>query len=170
MAARGEAMSRFAKATTPTLLGLFGVILLALPVRLFEGTIPTPFLPLVVVFFWSIYGPSYLAAPSVFAIGLLQDLITGGPVGLWPTIYLATQYVVTSQRAYFQGREQQVVWMGFGVVGLGVATLLWLVMSVISGTLLPVTQVGIQMLATIAAFPLISGLFKHLHQRVIVEV
>lgn len=170
MATRGEALSRLAKSTTPTLLGLLGVILLALPLRLFEGMLPTPFLPLVVVFFWSIYGPNYLAAPSVFAIGVLQDLITGAPLGLWPTVYLTTQFVVTSQRAYFQGREQQVVWLGFGLVGTGVAGLLWLVMSVISGTLLPITQLAIQMLATIAVFPLISGLFGHLHRRVIVEV
>ena len=170
MSARAEAMSRFAKAMTPTALGLVGVILLALPLRLFEGLAPTPFLPLVVVFFWSIYGPNYLGAPGVFVIGLLQDLLTGGPVGLWPTVYLLVQYLVQTQRAYFQGRAQKVVWMGFAITGVGAALLVWLVMSVITGSLLPITQLTVQMLATIAIFPIVSSLFGHLHRRVIVEV
>ena len=61
------------------LLGVFGVVILALPVRFFDGAVPTPIIPLVIVFFWSIYGPNYLPALSVFLIGLLQDLLTGGP-------------------------------------------------------------------------------------------
>ena len=169
-AARGEALSRLAKATTPTVLGVIGVLLATLPLRLFEGVAPTPLLPLVVVYFWSIYGPNYLSAPSVFAIGLLQDLLSGGPIGLWPTIYLVAQFAVLSQRSYFQGRDQQVVWLGFAIVGVAAAAMQWLVMSVISGALLPLTQLAVQMLATIAVFPLISILFGHLHQRVIVEV
>lgn len=157
------------KAATPTLLGLIGVFLLALPIRIAGGYVPTPLLPLVMVFFWSIYGPNYLPAASVFAIGLLQDFLSGGPLGLWPGVYLVTQYLVLSQRSYFLGREQRVVVMGFAFAAAGAALILWLVMSLMSGALLPVWGLAFQMAMTIAAYPIFSAAFRRLHRRVIVE-
>lgn len=169
MSRRADSISRLAKAATPTLLGFFGVILLALPVRFFEGIVPTPLLPLVVVFFWSIYGPSYMPAVSIFFMGLLQDFLTGGPLGLWSAVYLTTQYIIVSQRSYFVGREQQVVWLGFAFAAGGAALILWLVMSLMSGALLPVRGLLAQMLATILLYPVFAAMFSRLHRRVIVE-
>lgn len=169
MSRRAEGFSRLAKAATPTLLGFIGVLILALPVRFAEGFVPTPLLPLVVVFFWSIYGPSYMPAASTFLMGLLQDLLTGGPLGLWPAVYLSTQYIVLSQRSYFIGREQKVVWIGFTFAAAGAALILWLVMSLMSETLLPLGGLVYQMVATVALYPLVAAGFSHLHRRVIVE-
>lgn len=169
MSRRADGISRLAKAATPTLLGFFGVILLALPVRIFEGVIPTPLLPLVVVFFWSIYGPSYMPAASIFFMGLLQDFLMGGPLGLWPAVYLTTQYIIVSQRSYFVGRDQKVVWLGFTFAALGAALILWLVMSLMSGALLPLGGLFWQMLATILLYPVFAAVFSQLHRRVIVE-
>ncbi|MEZ5895602.1 MAG: hypothetical protein R3C40_09625 [Parvularculaceae bacterium] len=169
MASRVDNLARMARAATPTALGLFGVLLLALPLRLAEGFAPTPILPLVVIYFWSIYGPSYLPPASVFSIGLLQDFLTGGPLGLWPAAYLALQYVAVSQRAYFYGREQRVVWLGFGVAAAGVSLMMWLVMSLMSGVLLPIWRLAAQMAATAAVYPILAIAFANLHRRVIVE-
>ncbi len=170
MGYRAENLLRLFKAAAPTLLGIFGVIILALPVRLFEGAIPTPIIPLVIVFFWSIYGPNYLPALSVFLIGLLQDLLTGGPLGLWAGVYLVAQFVVMSQRSYFMGREQKVVWLGFALVAAGASVILWLVMSLMSGVLLPAGALLFQMLATVMIYPLFGVAFGELHRRVLVEV
>lgn len=169
MGDRAEGLSRLARAAAPTALGVFGVIALALPLRLAEGHAPTPILPLVVVFFWSIYGPNYLPALGVFFIGLLQDLLTGGPLGLWPAVYLTTQYIVLSQRSYFLGREQRVVWLGFALAAANAGVILWLVMSLMSGALLPVGGLVLQLLATIAIYPLFGFAFSHLNRRVLVE-
>lgn len=162
-------MSRLVKAATPTLLGLFGVFLLALPVRIAEGHLPTPLLPLVIVFFWTIYGPNYLPSISVFVIGLLQDFLSGGPLGLWPGIYLFTQYIVLSQRSYFLGREQNVVWIGFAFAAASASLILWLVMSLMSGVLLPILGLLGQMVVTVVMYPVFGAGFSHLHRRVIVE-
>ena len=170
MGYRAENLLRLFKAAAPTLLGIFGVIILALPVRFFDGAVPTPIIPLVIVFFWSIYGPNYLPALSVFLIGLLQDLLTGGPLGLWAGVYLVVQFVVMSQRSYFMGREQKVVWLGFALVALGASVILWLVMSLMSGVLLPAGALLSQMLATVMIYPLFGVVFGELHRRVLVEV
>jgi len=170
MGYRAENLLRLLKAAAPTLLGLFGVIILALPIRLFEGAVPTPIIPLVVVFFWSIYGPDYLPPLSVFFIGLLQDLLTGGPIGLWAAVYLVAQFIALSQRPYFLGREQKVVWIGFVLAAAGSSLILWLVMSLMSGVLLPVRALLFQMLATVMIYPVFAAAFSELHRRVLVEV
>lgn len=170
MGYRAENLLRLFKAMAPTLLGVVGVLILSAPIRLFEGYAPTPIFPLVIVFFWSVYGPDYLPPLSVFFVGLLQDMLTGGPLGLWPAVYLFTQFVVMSQRAYFLGREQKVVWIGFGFASLGAGLILWLVMSLMSGTLLPLRFLLLQIAATVAIYPLFGAVFGELHRRVLVEV
>lgn len=169
MGYRAENLLRLMRAMAPTILGILGVLMLAAPIRLFEGAVPTPIIPLVIVFFWSVYGPDYMPSVSVFFIGLLQDLLTGGPLGLWPAVYLATQFVVLSQRAYFLGREQKVVWIGFALASIGAGLILWLVMSLMSGVLLPVTALALQLLATVLIYPLFGAAFGELHRRVLVE-
>lgn len=169
MGYRAEQLLAILRSLTPTLLGVFGVIILALPFRFFEGVMPTPIVPLVVVFFWSIYSPDYLPSPSVFAIGILQDLLMGGPLGLWAVVYLVTQFAVSSQRAYFLGREQKVVWMGFALAAAVASLMLWLVMSLMSGVLLPVGALAAQIIATILIYPVFGIAFRELHSRVLVE-
>lgn len=169
MGYRAEQLLAILRSLTPTFLGILGVLILALPIRLFEGALPTPIIPLVVVFFWSIYAPDFLPSPSVFAIGLLQDLLMGGPLGLWASVYLVTQFAVSSQRAYFLGREQKVVWMGFALAATVASLMLWLVMSLMSGALLHVGALAAQVVATILIYPLFGAAFRELHSRVLVE-
>ncbi len=170
MSPRAENLLRMVRAATPTLLGVFGVFLLASPLRLVEGHVATPLIPLVVVYFWSLYSPGHLPAASIFAIGLLQDLLSGGPLGLWPAVYLAVQYVALSQQSYFVGREVHVVWMGFAVAAMSVSLILWLFMSLLSSTLLPLGGLTLQMLTTIAVYPVFAIVFGSLHRRVLIEV
>ncbi|OFX05295.1 MAG: rod shape-determining protein MreD [Alphaproteobacteria bacterium RIFCSPHIGHO2_12_FULL_63_12] len=170
MSARAENLARVARAAMPTLLGVIGALMLASPLRLFQGSLPTPLVPLVVVYFWSLYSPGHLPAASIFAIGLIQDLLSGGPLGLWPAIYLAVQYIALSQQSYFLGREVHVVWMGFAVAAMIVSVILWLFMSLFSGALLPIGGLVLQMMTTIAVYPVFAIVFGSLHRRVVIEV
>lgn len=158
-----------ARAITPTVLGFFGVMMLALPLRLFEGTVPTPLFPLIVIFFWSIYGPGYVPTASTFLIGLLQDLLLGSPLGVWMIVYLLAQYLVISQRDYFIGRDQHVVWLGFGIVAFSAGAVVWGLTSLLEGIWVPVLPLTWQLVATVAFYPVIAIAFSHLHQRVIIE-
>ena len=170
MATRADVLMRAGAAAMPALLVLFGVLLLAAPVRLFGGVVPTPILPLIVVYFWSLYSPGHLPAASVFAMGLLHDLLSGGPVGLWPTVYLIMQQIAISQQAYFLGRELGVVSIGFAVATLVVSLIVWFVMSLMTATALPVGGLLAQMLVTVLCFPLFALVFGRLHRRVVIEV
>lgn len=47
-----------------------------------------PLAPLWAAYGWSRGGPSVRSAVMLFALGLLQDTISGGPLGLWPFAYV----------------------------------------------------------------------------------
>ncbi|MEM9705944.1 MAG: rod shape-determining protein MreD [Pseudomonadota bacterium] len=169
MSERADVIKQFAKGLTPTLLGLVGVAMLALPLRLFEGTAPLPLIPLLIVFFWSIYAPDYLPAPSIFVIGLLQDLYSGGPIGLWALIYLGVQYTFINQRSYFLGREQRVVWVGFMFATALAGAAFWAMTSLAAGNPMPLRPLALQLILTIAAYPVLAIAFSHLQRRVIAQ-
>ncbi len=153
----------------PLLLALGGVVLLLLPLRLFGGVVPTPIIPLAVIFFWSVYEPDLMPYPLVFLVGIFQDFMMGSIVGVWASIYLLSQWLVLQQRQYFLGRDQHVVWLGFAIIVFIASLVLWLERSLLNGTLLPYTVSIGQWLVTIAVYPALSIAFSFVHERTILE-
>lgn len=166
---RAENFGRALRTMSPTLLGVFGVIVWAAPIRLFGGVLPTPLLPLLIVFYWAIYHPKALPALGVFLIGIFQDLLVGAPLGLWSSIYLCVSLIATSQQSYFHGRDQQVIWIGFAVAACLAGFMQWAAMSVVSGGPLPIGRLAIQIFATIALYPFLALVFSEFHRRVVYE-
>lgn len=154
---------------TPTFMAIGGVLLLLLPLRLFGDVIPTPIIPLAVVFFWSLYEPDFIPYPVVFLIGLFQDFISGGTVGVWASVYLFSQWIILQQRKYFLGRPQHVVWLGFAVTVAMTSVLLWVEYSLLARAFLPYSSSLLQWLVTVAVYPALSLAFSFLHRRAIVE-
>ena len=49
-----------------------------------------PMLPVIAVHFWSLRHPSLVPEWYVFAVGLVLDVLTHGPLGYWALVYLIT--------------------------------------------------------------------------------
>ena len=47
-----------------------------------------PLVPLMTLFLWSARRPEFTPPWLIFVIGVFQDLLTGGPLGIWPLAYL----------------------------------------------------------------------------------
>ena len=149
----------------PTLLLLGAIVMLSVPLRLFQGAVPTPLFSLTIVFLYGLYDPRGLPAPVVFAAGLLQDLLYGGPIGPWASVYLLCLVLMHGQRTYFLGRARDVVWAGFCVVLLVSMTVLWLEMSLLSGGWLPLRHAGRQFALTGLLYPVCAYAFFALRAR-----
>lgn len=166
---RAEGIQRLWTAAAPTLVGLFCVLLVSLPVRPFGGYAPMPVMPLIVVFFWTIRAPDQLPSPSVFLLGLLQDFLGGGPLGLWAAAYLCVQYVVLTQRSYFAGRAIQVLWAGFAVSAAITFFVVWLTTSLLvsanlnTSRLLNPLPLLTSLMATVIVYPAFASLFGLMH-------
>ncbi len=100
----------------PTLVSLIGLLIYVAPFHLLGILIPMPLFPLMAIFFWAMARSKMMPPIVVFAIGLIQDLLTGGPLGLWSFSYLFAYAIMTTQSDAFSGRGSSMLWAGFGLM------------------------------------------------------
>ena len=106
---------RFLSALVPVSCGLLAVLFSNLPLSFTNGLVPAPLLGLIPIYFWCLVRPDLMTPAAVFGIGLFQDILAGGPPGIWTLSFVVTYAVIERQREAFAGLS------GFGAV-LGFAT------------------------------------------------
>lgn len=141
----------------------FGVTLILLmiglvPTRLPAFAIIAPILPLMGVYYWSIYRPDLMPPSAAFLLGLLHDIIAGMPLGVSALVMLAVQAVTASQRRFFLGNTFFVAWWGFALMALGAMTAIWLLACMLFAHIIPPKAVMFEYLVTISAYPVVSWL------------
>ncbi len=135
------------------------ILVNALPTRLPGFAAVSPLLPLIGVYYWSIYRPDLMPPALAFGLGLLNDVIAGLPLGVSSLIYLLAQGMTASQRRFFHGKPFRIAWWGFGLVSAGALAVQWLLMSVLLGHTLEPRAVMFEFLMTLFFYPLLSWLF-----------
>jgi rod shape-determining protein MreD len=136
----------------------FGTLMLAVALSSMPYGIPyfgpvTPFFALIAIFYWSVHRPEQVPAVAIFAIGLLQDLITGGPPGSVALLLLLVHALAVSQQRILLGQSYLVEWAGFALVALGTAVVAWLLACVYNFALIVPWHFLVQALLTVALYP-----------------
>ena len=90
--------SRFSAALLPVGSAILLTILVNLPVSLMGGLFPAPILALPAIYFWALVRPDLMSPFAVLFIGVLEDLLSGGPPGLWAAGFLAAYALADRQR------------------------------------------------------------------------
>jgi rod shape-determining protein MreD len=153
-------------ALSPFLLGLALILVSMFPLRLSEGYLVTPAFALMPIYFWTLYRPDLMPPIAVFWLGLVQDLLTGGPIGLWCLIYLFTYGFLASQRLFLLTRIQGRGWQGFGLT-MAVATLIaWATGTFVYGEFLSPWPLIIQGIVSVVLYPLVARVLVLLHWRI----
>ncbi len=121
----------------------------------------TPMYALVAVYFWSIYRPDLLGYGAGFAIGVIEDLLTGTPLGVGSLTLMLTQWIVFGQHKFFLAKSFLVTWFTFVLVAFGAALLKWLSIGVVMDSgFTPVGDLVGCYLITSAVYPIIAWLFS----------
>lgn len=146
----------------PVTLCVVLVFLIAVPYRLpgLAGVMPQ--LTVMAVFYWSLSRPDLLSALAVVVVGLLQDVLTGGPLGMGALILLLVRAATISQRRFLVDKPFLVGWTGFAVIALGASLFGWVLAAAYYGAW-PAPAVSIiQVLLTITAYPAVALFFGRL--------
>lgn len=138
---------------TPAALTLAAVFISVVPLGVSGLPEVTPFFTLMAVYHWSIYRPELLPAPAVFVLGVVQDGLSGGPLGLFALILVVVYGLVTMQRRTFLGKTFSVEWFGFSLVVLGATLASWLISCIYYATLMDPRPVILQAGLTLAIYP-----------------
>ena len=154
-----QRLDLFARMLTPSLIAGALVILGVLPLHIPSYSSVVPSLALMAVFYWSLHRPDLLPAVAVFLVGILYDILTGGPMGVQAFILLGAYWVTSSQRQLFLGKSFLVVWWGFMMIAATAAIVQWVLMSLIFGTLIVPLPAVFSFLQTVALYPLFAWIF-----------
>ena len=153
---------------TPVVLAFLMLVISRLPFGIEGLESAMPLLTLIACYYWTIYRPNLMPSIALFFLGLLQDLVTGGPLGLMALVLLLVHWVVDAQRRVFLGKSFVVGWWGFGLIALGAEGVIWMLASIYYDQLLVVRPFAFQFMLTVAIYPCFAWLFS-LVQRAIVK-
>ena len=154
-----QRLDRLARNLTPFGLAVALVVVGQVPLHLPGFALVVPLMPLIAVYHWGLYRPDLMTPPAVFLVGLLQDLLSGAPVGLHALVMLTVYGVLVTQRRYFFGKAFAIVWLGFAVVGAGALIQAWVLGSAFHVALLDPAPFAVQFLTTLFVYPFLGGLF-----------
>jgi rod shape-determining protein MreD len=158
------------RSVTPFMMTLMLILLGAMPISMPIDLPIAPAFGLMAVFYWSVYRPDLLPAVAVFALGLLQDLIAGAPLGITAVIWLGTFGIVLNQRKIFLGKPFAMSWWGFSMVAIAAGAARWLISSALAGRLLDAHRLTAELASTILLFPLLVSLFVLTHRRILPKI
>lgn len=123
-----------------------------------------PQLTLISVYYWTIHRPDLMRPGVAFLLGLLQDLLTGGPLGVNALMLVVAQWAVLNQRRVFLASSFALLWIGFALVMAGGVLVQWLAFSALNATVLPIRPALFQGLLTVAMFPAVGWLLIRMHR------
>jgi rod shape-determining protein MreD len=118
----------------------------------------TPAFALMSVYHWTIYRPDLLPAPAVFLVGIVLDLLSGGPIGVTALLLLLARAIVRHYRQWFIDRAFPFVWAGFTLLAAAAMLGMWSVQSLLELRAVEIRGSIFQTVLTVSLFPIASFL------------
>lgn len=165
-----ERANKVFRGLLPSLLTLFLAFIAYVPTGIHGFSNVTPSLVFISVFYWSIHHPLLMPAPVVFLLGILLDILSGGPFGMSSLILLAVHGVCISQRRVFVGQAFILNWWGFLLIAIGTAFASWLVACIYYFAYVRPETIAIQLLLTLAVFPVFAWGFGRLQNSLLKDI
>lgn len=154
----------FAKTLTPFVITLALLVINVLPTHIPGASFFVPALGLMSIYYWGMHRADLLPAPGVFVIGLIQDALTGMPIGLNAFIFLVVYGICVTQRRIFYGQSFLVVWWGFAIIAAGAFIVAWLLMSLFTTTIIQPRPALFQFLMTVLFYPPLTLFFVYVQR------
>lgn len=151
-----QRLDAFARHQIPVIVTVLLVLISVIPSHVPGLGRIGPMFSLISVYYWTVYRPDLLGYGAVFAIGLLEDAVSGTPLGVGSLMLLLVHAGVVTQYKFFNGKSFAVTWWAFTVVAALAALVRWLCNSVLQGTFVNVEAPLFAYLMTVALYPLVG--------------
>lgn len=153
-----------ARAIVPFVLTLLLLLLSLLPFNIPAYAPVVPSLAMPAIYYWVVFRPDLMPLWATFLIGLVQDLLTGVPLGTGIMMLLILHLAVMGQRRIFTNASFAMLWVIFALLAALVFALGWILAAV----LLPMTPsqepVILQYALTVASYPCLAWLLGRAQQ------
>lgn len=153
-------LDALARAAFPAGATILLMVAAAAPVGI-PGLVPAAALPC--VYFWTIFRPGAMPPPAVFAIGLMQDLLTLSPLGAGVLTLLIVHGLAQGWRRTLARQTFLLVWIAFCGVAAGAAALGWALQTVLGWQLPPFAPAVHLFALTAGLYPAVAFVLTLLH-------
>lgn len=161
----GLSPSNVASAVVPFLCAVLGVGFANLPISLLGGLVPPPLLALMPVYFWCLVRPDLMPPALAFAIGVLEDLFSGGPPGVWGASFVAAYWLIDRERDSFAGLAGIGAILGFGAAMLITSTTAYFIVSIYYGRLPPISPLIVEITVSVLFYVPAAFILGWIHRR-----
>jgi rod shape-determining protein MreD len=158
---------RFLLSALPVALTLLLVMLANMPVSFTGGVLPAPVLALAAVYFWVLVRPDLMPPFAVLMIGLMEDLLSGGPPGLWAAGFLAAYALTDRQRETFAGLAGAGALLGFAGAMLLAGATAYVLATMIYLRFAPVAPLLLESVSTVVFYPVVAFSMGWVHKKVV---
>jgi rod shape-determining protein MreD len=133
--------------------------------RLIGGAGLFPNLVLIALYVWSIRRPHFIAPPVLLIVGLVQDLFTGGPFGVWAVAYIVAFTVARDREADGLGGDIGPVAVRFAALAAIAQLVAWAAGSAAIAVPVPIGGLIAETILTILVCPLFTLAFARRRER-----
>lgn len=121
--------------------------------------------PLIALFIWSLRRPWFVSPPLLLAVGLVQDLLIGAPMGVWAIAYIAAFTLARDREADGSGRDVGPVSARFAALAALAFAAAWAAGSAAIGAPAAIGALISEGLLTILLFPVFAWAFARRRER-----
>jgi len=165
-----QKLDQTARRGVPVSITIFLLLFSMVPMHLPGVPSLAPMYTLMAVYFWSVYRPDGFGYGAAFAIGVLEDLLVGTPLGSSALALLLCQWVVFNQQKFFNNRPFLEVWLAFSVVAVATGVVRWLCAGMIGpGGFPPLGDTLGSVLMTVVIYPVIGWLLARAQMKLMLQ-
>jgi rod shape-determining protein MreD len=151
----------------PVLMAIVAVVIVNLPISLTGGAMPAPLLAFTAIYFWALMRPDLMPSLAVLIIGLAEDLLSGGPAGLWAAGFLAAYAFADRQRETLAGLSGIGAVLGFAAAIFIASFVAYLLACLVYWRMAPIGPLFLTAIVTIAFYPLAAWFMGWVQRRVV---
>jgi rod shape-determining protein MreD len=137
----GASPLRFVVTLVPFALAIVGTLIANFPISFTNGLLPTPLFGLMAVYFWGLLRPDLMPPWAAFLIGMCEDVLSGGPPGIWAAAFVICYAFVDRQRESLAGLAGYGAILGFAAAMLVAAASAFVIVACYYWRLPPVAPV-----------------------------
>ncbi|HZP98533.1 MAG TPA: hypothetical protein VFB13_03275 [Reyranella sp.] len=161
-------LDRWGRIMLPGVVLLFFVLLTLAPLRAPYLSDTLPLLPAMVVYQFSLATPERLPGPLLLAMGVLLDLLLGGPgapVGVSALGFVLIRASVMNNRRYLVGVPFLFQWIGFAILAWAFVIMVWIFTALWTWTAIDPAPAMMQYAVVIVVYPLLAPLLARVRPR-----
>ena len=161
------AIQRFFVALVPFLCGLSGVFIANIPISFTGYIVPAPLIGLIPIYFWCLLRPDLMTPAAAFVIGVLEDVMSGSPPGVWTLSFVLSYALVARQRESFAGLAGLGAILSFAAAALAAIAAAYGTVGIYYGRVPPLGPLVAQLAMTVAAYFPVTYVVSAIHHRVV---